>query len=161
MGNRESQYEKIRGENHYKWNGGRTNDHGYPMITVAGHPRATKDGYVRESIVIAEQVLGKYLPKGAQVHHVDGNIQNNATNNLVICQDAAYHRIIHRRMTALKECGHANWLKCPHCKEYDDPSTMYKHPTTLCRAEHRECMNKNARDRRKNKELRTRENENE
>ena len=46
---------------------------------------------------IAEKALGKALPPKANVHHWDNNGRNNAYGNLVICQDAAYHRLLHRR----------------------------------------------------------------
>lgn len=44
----------------------------------------------------AEAALGKPLPHGAQVHHADGSLDANAP--LVICQDAAYHKLLHQRM---------------------------------------------------------------
>lgn len=57
----------------------------------------TKAGYVSiceryifkyEHVHIAEKALGKAIPKGSVVHHVDENPANNAAENLVICQDA-------------------------------------------------------------------------
>jgi len=47
---------------------------------------------------IAEQALGKPLPKGALVHHADGNALNNDPENLVICPDNAYHNLLHKRL---------------------------------------------------------------
>lgn len=44
------------------------------------------------------RVLGYALPRKAQVHHVDENPRNNANTNLVVCEDAAYHKLLHRRM---------------------------------------------------------------
>ena len=54
-----------------------------------------------EHIVVAERALGKPLPKGAVVHHVDGQQWNNEPSNLVICPDQAYHMLLHRRMKEL------------------------------------------------------------
>jgi hypothetical protein len=65
------------------------------------HPRANTRGYVYEHILVAESVLGHSLPAGAVVHHVDGNKHNNAPGNLVICEDDAYHRLLHTRMRRL------------------------------------------------------------
>ena len=75
----------------------------------------------RTSRLVAEESLGKSLPVGAVVHHVNGNKVDNRPSNLVICQDTAYHFLLHVRMRALRVCGHANWRKCGYCGEYDDP----------------------------------------
>lgn len=81
----------------------------------------TLKGTRREHTVLAEKALGKPLPIDAEVHH--GNEKHDNTC-LVICQDRAYHMLLHRRTKALQECGHANWLKCQFCKTYDDPKNL-------------------------------------
>ena len=85
-----------------------------------------KRGKLRgEHVLIAENLLGKPLPKGALVHHVDGNGKNNNHANLVICPSQTYHQLIHMRQRAFDACGHADWAKCPFCKQWDDPQNMY------------------------------------
>lgn len=123
------------------WKGGRiTTDGGYVKIRRPEHPRANSVGYVREHVVIAERVLGKALPDKAEVHHVNGDGTDNRNQNLVICQNNEYHKLLERRGRALATCGHANWRKCVHCKRYDDPQNgMYiKGPISV----HRECRNR-------------------
>jgi hypothetical protein len=73
---------------------------------------------VLRHVLKAEKVLGKRLPKGAEVHHFDGDRGNDENNNLVICQDKAYHMLLHARKRAKDACGHADWVKCQICKEY-------------------------------------------
>lgn len=87
--------------------------------------------YVREygntrrvHILMAERVLGRPLPDGVHVHHVNGNTKDNSPSNLVICQDSGYHKLLHRRTDALNACGNANWMKCGFCKKYDDPKNL-------------------------------------
>lgn len=61
-----------------------------------------------EHIAIAEKALGRPLPHGAQVHHVDENKRNNARANLVICQDNAYHALLHVRAKVVRAGGNPN-----------------------------------------------------
>lgn len=74
--------------------------------------------------VVAEMALGRPLPKGAIVHHIDGDKLNNFSSNLLVCPDQAYHKLIHQRADALKACGHADWLKCKFCHQYDAPENL-------------------------------------
>jgi hypothetical protein len=66
---------------------------------------------------VAARALRKPLPPGTHVHHVDENGRNNANRNLVICQDAAYHRLLHRRQRIKRLGGNPNtdaW--CGFCR---------------------------------------------
>ena len=83
-------------------------------------------GLDRTHVLIVECAMGKPLPKGALVHHADGNRGNNKNSNLVVCPSEAYHNLLHIRTAALDECGNANWRKCRFCKQYDDPTNMGK-----------------------------------
>ena len=93
--------------------------------------RAGKRGYVMAHLSVAERALGKPLPKKAIVHHYD--------NTLVICESQAYHKFLHKRERALKECGHVNWEWCECCKKWDDPSNMTITKTN--RTYHAKCNN--------------------
>ena len=76
---------------------------------------------------IAEKVLGRALKGTELVHHVDGVGHNNLHSNLVICPNAAYHRLLHIRTEALTLSGNANYRKCVYCKAYDSPQRMRSH----------------------------------
>jgi HNH endonuclease len=66
----------------------------------------TVDGIVKlEHTHVAEQALGKPLPEGAQVHHINHKKTDNRPCNLVICPDAAYHALLHKREKALISMG--------------------------------------------------------
>ncbi len=119
---------------HYK----RWQTHGSPLIARAKRANGTgnirPDGYVGlqennisyfEHVRIAEKILGKKLPPGAKVHHLNGNRPDNRPLNLVICQDDSYHRMLHNRINAVKNGYPPHFRKCPYCKQYDDPVNLY------------------------------------
>lgn len=79
---------------------------GYYWIYLPNHPFATKDGYIREHRLIAEQYLltnensieinGKYyLSPKFEVHHKDLNKLNNEPSNLEILTKSE-HQKLHR-----------------------------------------------------------------
>lgn len=96
----------------------------YATVQVRGHPRGGLSGQVLAHIVIAEKALGHHLPEEHPVHHVDGNKQNNGRGNLVICQDAAYHRLLHVRTRALDATGNPNMRRCHICKRWDEQPNL-------------------------------------
>ena len=61
--------------------------------------------HTKEHVAIVEQVIGKKLPSGSEVHH--GNLirHDNRNANLVLCEDRTYHRLLHRRTHALRATG--------------------------------------------------------
>ena len=63
------------------------------------------DGRRLEHRAVAERVLGKPLPPGAEIHHVNESKLDNRPENLVICQDHAYHALLHSRLAALRACS--------------------------------------------------------
>lgn len=92
---------------------------GYVLVMAKEHPRANRDGYVWEHVLVVERALGKYIPTESIVHHVDENPGNNAPTNLVVCPDQAYHKLLHQRATALSACGDASALKCDLCHSFE------------------------------------------
>lgn len=62
----------------------------YKLITLNGVRKF-------EHIFIAEKALGHTLPRGACIHHVNGNGLDNRPENLVVCPNALYHKLLHKR----------------------------------------------------------------
>ena len=126
---KESHTDFAKGEDSHQWKGGRyISDAGYVMLRAVGHARSPRRGYVSEHTLIAEKVLGKPLPKGAEVHHVlgAGSEANNRNDNLVICQSRAYHALLHARMRVRDAGGNHNTQRiCTKCKQVKDRSLFH------------------------------------
>lgn len=134
---------KAKLGNRNRWKGGRClREGGYIGVNSPGHPRIDLRGYVLEHVLVAERALGKYLPAGAVIHH----FPKLPSEQLVICQDDTYHKLLHQRQRAFFACGHANWRKCYICKQYDAPDRLILRDPRhgAC---HRDCWNEDRRRR--------------
>lgn len=70
-------------------------------------------------ITMVEYILGKPIPKGAVIHHINGNRDDNRPRNLVLCQNQAYHMLIHLRMRSMESTGSPNFRTCKYCKKWE------------------------------------------
>jgi hypothetical protein len=81
----------------------------------------------REHIIIVLQARkGKPLPPKSEIHHFDGDRSNNKNNNLVVCPNTAYHRLIEARTKRYKETGDFNLKKCIMCKQIKSLDNFHK-----------------------------------
>lgn len=83
----------------------------------------------RIHVLKAEAALGKPLPEHAQVHHVD--LTKSTESVLVICENDAYHKLLHVRTRIVKAGGNPNtdsW--CSSCKTAKNKDQFYARQTT-------------------------------
>src|SRR6185295_12792503 len=64
---------------------------GYRLLLRPWHPRANSKGYVREHIIVAENMLGRSLVKGEVVHHRDGDGTHHSKSNLQVFPSNGEH----------------------------------------------------------------------
>jgi hypothetical protein len=116
------------------WNGGvRTTSAGYRQVKRPDHPRADVKGYVYEHVLVAEAALGRHLPPQAEVHHFNEIKDDNRGANLVICEDHAYHRLLHARARVVRAGGRPGRDKfCSSCAALKT-LTEFSGPDRHCR----------------------------
>jgi len=66
------------------WRGGTVKHRaGYVLRRVPTHPKAkTANGYILEHVLVMEELLGRYLVEGENVHHKNGVKDDNRLENL-------------------------------------------------------------------------------
>lgn len=105
-----------------------------------GHGNATGGGNVYEHVFVVARALGRPVPKGTRVHHVNENRSDNRGRNLVLLQNASEHKQLHSRMRARAATGHVRWKKCQYCKQYDDPANLFvRDQPNNTKTYHRKC----------------------
>ena len=138
---RKSRWDKR--EKNAGWRGGkRVNPHGY--VEIIGFYRSGK--HEAEHRVIAERVLGKLLPVGAEVHHVNTDKTDNRTCNLAILQDTREHLELHRKMR-VRAAGGNPWRDRLCCSCGPRPASEFYRGVNGYSGECRRCSIRNATDR--------------
>ena len=90
-----------QGENNSSWKGGRRiNEQGYVEVYMPSYPKAKPNGYVREHILVAEQMLGRPLvffgmrdSRTEVVHHINGIKTDNRPENLLVLCVNEHHKL--------------------------------------------------------------------
>jgi len=89
----------------------------------------------RLHVAIAERALGHPLPRGSEVHHVNEDKHDNRPSNLVICQDRAYHALLHLRRRVMLAGGNPNTQRlcymCGQLRRLDEMGRRLSGPRPL------------------------------
>ena len=73
---------ELTGPKSPTWKGGRRIEDGYALVYDPKHPKAKKNGYVREHTKVMEETLGRQLLRHESVHHKNGIRDDNRIENL-------------------------------------------------------------------------------
>ena len=71
------------------------NTGGYLSVYAPDHPKAY-GGRVREHVLVAEKMLGRYLENDEMVHHINRLRDDNRVDNLFVCEDVLEHRFLEK-----------------------------------------------------------------
>ena len=98
-----------------------------------GRKHASTAGSAR---AIVTRILGRPLRSTEIVHHVNLNELDDRPDNYVVCENHAYHRLIHQRTYAYMWDGNASARRCWICKCYDRQDNI---TVSNAQAFHRTC----------------------
>ena len=82
----------------------------YNYAVVPDHPNSTKNNYVLEHRIVAENNLGRQLKNNEVVHHINNNKKDNRWENLEVLKHDEHSRL-HGDEKTTTYCK----LKCPEC----------------------------------------------
>ena len=93
----------ISGENHYMYDRDKVyirKQDGYAMMKRYDHPNRNKQNLVQRARLVVEKRLGRYLEPfrngtGELIHHINMNKLDDRDENLLLCDGASDHLLIH------------------------------------------------------------------
>jgi len=93
-----------RAENHPSWSGGRRRDGtGYIGIYAPEHPRARRQPYVKEHILVWEEAHRQLLPDHWVIHHLNGIKDDNRPENLVALSRRRHAIVFEAKAARIRE----------------------------------------------------------
>jgi hypothetical protein len=91
---------RRRGKDHWNY---KAESKGYRNVIPAEGLYAGQ--MIGEHVLVAAKALGRELPPGVEVHHLNEVKGDNRNVNLVICQDMTYHKLLHKRARVVQAGG--------------------------------------------------------
>ena len=79
------------------WKGGKYKTQNRWFIYNPKHPFAQNRGYIKQSRLVAEKCLGRYLTKIEVIHHINENKSDDRPENLYLFETLGEHTSYHMR----------------------------------------------------------------
>jgi hypothetical protein len=112
----------LTGDKSGNWQGGTTVSSGRVRVYMPTHPRANSNGYVYRYWRVAEQMLGRSLRPGEEVHHRNEDKSDDSPGNLIITESRREHLTRYHG-------ANGEWSKdfaaCTECGRSDRPYAGY------------------------------------
>lgn len=80
-------------QKHFNWKGGKRWDRGYLTILKPDHPRATKNGYVKNCYLVMEKHIGRFLNPKEFIHHINHIRSDDRLKNLQLVNRSTHCKI--------------------------------------------------------------------
>lgn len=107
------------GEKHRNWHGGKTiNYNGYIEVYQPDHPHPIHGHNVLEHRLMIERHIGRYLRPNEEVHHINGDRQDNRLENLQLMTKSEHQTL--ERMIDMSD------RICSICENRDTGTTRHK-----------------------------------
>ena len=100
---RQKMSDAKKGDKSYNFKGKIKNDVGYWLVYMPNHPYKNNKNYVRESRLVIEFQIGRYLDPKWNVHHINGIRDDNRIENLMCFISNSAHRRFHGNPKNVKE----------------------------------------------------------
>lgn len=80
---------------------------GYKYIFMPEHPNSTKQGYIAEHRLVAEEKIKRYLLREEVIHHINGVRDDNRPENLLVMSKSEHHKLEAKiqKQKRLKKCA--------------------------------------------------------
>ena len=91
------------GQHNHSFKGKAINSQGYVLVYSPEHPNKDSRNYVREHILVAEQIIRRFIKRSECVHHINEDKRDNRPANLYLFLKRSEHDRYHQRKRKLSK----------------------------------------------------------